>query len=44
MEICTNFKDPALQFYGGKFCTDNRDKMDTIFIKLPPPKPSAKKV
>lgn len=44
MQACTNFKDPALQLYGGEAFEDNRNNMDTIFIKMAPPEPSAKKV
>ena len=44
MQTCTNFKDPALQQYGGELFEENRNNMDTIFIKMAPPQPSAKKV
>lgn len=44
MQACTNFKDPALQLYGGEVFEQNRTKMDTIFIKMAPPQPTAKKV
>lgn len=43
MQSCTNFKDPALQLYGGEEFENNRNQMDTIFIKMPPPQPTAKK-
>eukprot|EP00919_Chromeraceae_sp_WS-2016_P024652 GHVR01058237.1.p2 GENE.GHVR01058237.1~~GHVR01058237.1.p2 ORF type:complete len:100 (+),score=3.05 GHVR01058237.1:6126-6425(+) len=43
MQICTNFKDPALQKYGGEMFATFQNQMDTIFIKMAPPKPSAKK-
>lgn len=41
LQICNNFKDPGVQFYGGKLFRDLRDRADEIFVKLPPPKPSA---
>lgn len=44
MQVCTNFKDPALQLYGGSIFKLNQSNMDTIFIKMAPPQPSAKKV
>ena len=37
-QLCTNFKDPGLQVYGGKLFKDIQDKLDTIFLSLPPPK------
>lgn len=43
MQVCTNFKDPLLQFYGGQLFEKYQNQMDTIFIKMAPPKPSAKK-
>jgi len=42
LQQCNNFKDPGIQFYGGKIFQDLRDKIEEIFIKLPPPKPSAR--
>lgn len=43
MQVCTNFKDPALQLYGGDLFNKYQNQMDTVFIKMAPPKPSAKK-
>ena len=43
IEMCTNFKDPGLQGYGGELFRENESKIDTIFIKLPPPTPTKKK-
>ena len=43
IEMCTNFKDPGLQGYGSELFRDNESKIDTIFIKLPPPTPSIPK-
>ena len=42
LQICGNFKDFGLQYYGGKMFHEIREKADDIFIKLLPPKPSAK--
>ena len=42
LQICTNFKDPGLQSYGGKLFRQLQNQIDTIFIKLPPPEPSAR--
>ena len=40
-EICTNFKDPGLQLYGGgQLWSEIRDKLDTMYSTLPAPKPS----
>ena len=43
IEMCTNFKDPGLQNYGGNLFKTLQDSIDTIFIKLPPPTPSISK-
>ncbi len=43
IEMCTNFKDPGLQGYGSEIFRENESKIDTIFIKLPPPTPTIKK-
>ena len=37
---CINFKDFALQKYGGKLIKNKRDELEEIFIKMPPPTPS----
>merc|ERR1719464_1251797 len=37
-----NFKDPGVQYYGGKLFNSLRDKANDIFIKMPAPKPSYK--
>lgn len=41
--MCTNFKDPSLQLYGGKLFRELQSTMDTIFIGLAPPIPSIPK-
>uniref|UniRef100_A0A7S4KVX2 U-box domain-containing protein n=1 Tax=Paramoeba aestuarina TaxID=180227 RepID=A0A7S4KVX2_9EUKA len=38
-QLCTNFKDPGLQVYGGALFKEIQDKLDTIFLSLPPPQP-----
>jgi len=40
LQQCNNFKDPGVQHYGGEIFNQLRDKIDEIFINLPPPKPS----
>ena len=42
MQQCHNFKDPSVQFYGGKLFHELQNEADGIFIKLAPPKPSLK--
>jgi len=42
LQICNNFKDPGVQIYGGKLFQQLRDRADDIFVKMPPPKPSAR--
>lgn len=37
---CNNFKDPGVQCYGGKDFARERERADTIFCKMPPPKPT----
>jgi len=39
-QICSNFKDHALQFYTSDLFEKLRDQGDDIFLSLPPPKPS----
>ena len=34
MQVCTNFKDPLLQNYGGQLFQHYQNQMDTIFIKM----------
>jgi hypothetical protein len=41
--MCTNFKDPGLQLYGGELFKTLQGTIDTVFINLPPPTPSIKK-
>ena len=41
--MCTNFKDPGIQLYTGKTFKKAEERIDTIFIKLPPPEPTIKK-
>lgn len=43
LQQCNNFKDPGVQNYGGDIFNKIRDKIDDIFVKIPPPKPSVKK-
>jgi hypothetical protein len=40
LEICNNFKDKSVQFYGGELFKTIRETADTIYNKLPPPTPS----
>jgi len=40
LQQCNNFKDPGVQFYGGKLFEKIRDDADDVFNELPPPKPS----
>ena len=40
-QICNNFKDPGVQHYASELFSDTRDRLDNIFITLPPPKPSS---
>lgn len=42
-EMCTNFKDPGLQLYGGELFKSLQGTIDTVFIHLTPPIPSIKK-
>jgi hypothetical protein len=39
-QVCSNFKDPGLQHYGGALFKKMQDELDTIFLSLPPPQPS----
>ncbi|GMH81293.1 hypothetical protein TrST_g11804 [Triparma strigata] len=40
LQVCTNFKDPGLQVYGGPLFETLRGQGDDIFMSMPPPKPS----
>ncbi|GMI16310.1 hypothetical protein TrLO_g11968 [Triparma laevis f. longispina] len=40
LQVCTNFKDPGLQVYGGPLFETLRSAGDDIFMSMPPPKPS----
>lgn len=39
-EQCNNFKDVGVQFYGGDMFKDLQDKLEKVFVSLPPPQPS----
>ena len=41
LQCCSNFRDPGLQRYGGSLFREVRDDADDLFVKLPPPTPSA---
>merc|ERR1712203_880846 len=41
-QTCNNFKDPGVQFYGSDLFNDLRDQADEIFLRLPPPRPTAR--
>ena len=41
LQRCNNFKDPGVQMYGGDIFNKLQDKLDKIFLTLPPPKPPA---
>lgn len=41
--MCTNFKDPGIQLYGGELFKKLQSTFDTVFIHLPPPVPSIQK-
>jgi len=43
LEICSNFKDNSLQFYGGSSFIDKKNGIEDIFSMLPVPKPSRSK-
>jgi len=40
LEQCNNFKDASVQLYGGNFTKYIVDRLDDIFVKMPPPEPS----
>ena len=37
LEICNNFKDPGVQFYGSDLFKTLQEKFEDIFITIPPP-------
>lgn len=39
LQICSNFKDPGVQVYGGKMFRDLRDVADDLFGEMPAPIP-----
>ena len=43
LELCNNFKDKSVEFYGGELFKKLRSKGDDVFCSLPPPKPSLSK-
>lgn len=44
LSVCSNFKDESLQSYGGKLFQNVRSDIETIFQKIPPPKPNSKQM
>ena len=40
MQIKNNFRDPAVQHFGGQMFNDFADKADDIYNNLDPPVPS----
>jgi hypothetical protein len=43
LQQANNFKDPGVQVYGGPLFAALRDDIDEIFVRLPPPVPSARR-
>lgn len=41
LQLCNNFKDPGVQFYGGDLFRHLRDAAEEVFLTLPPPTPTA---
>jgi hypothetical protein len=39
---CNNFKDSSVQHYGGLLFKEKRDKIDELFLKIPPPIPKTR--
>ncbi|KAI9143422.1 hint-domain-containing protein [Paraphysoderma sedebokerense] len=40
LQICNNFKGPGVQHYGGTLFKKLQNTIETVFNKIPPPKPS----
>lgn len=43
LQQCNNFKDPGVQHFGGEVFRSLRDKLDNIFMTIPPPEPTIKR-
>jgi len=43
LQQCNNFKDPGVQYYGGELFAKIRNRIEEIFVKIPPPKGSIKR-
>ena len=44
LQLCYNFKDPGVQFYGGTLFSTLQTHIDDLFNSLPPPTPSRRVV